>query len=524
MSVLATLLAACCSCLEPELSAGLFDGDGPPPVATRRAADPEELERIDALLKRQDELILARRSDEAAADYEPEFESRDFDVDSARDLLRRWDDFVGSRHDTVIASSILHADRIGEFLVADVRRLVKAVRACDGVATEEQSFETVVLRDRGGKLVVSELYENEASKAARLDRAARKYDARAELRYSLRIPEPFVAVPRSPPGAALDDLLLIDPADDTTLGLMLWDPTVDESLEELAYGDLAGPSTTFLVEPKPFERAPPAFATALQAEVEVAPREEKPGKGPLPPRRKRTMRERVVYLTPDKRMVFAAWLRAPAERFDAVKGKVDELVRSLRLSEIKPGRPYHQALLEVNEHWKTLQDGIWRPSATSIEVVIPPGLAATPLLGDHVLRLRLKLIEDLDSTLIVRLFPSGENRISAKKLLENSVQRMTAFACAEGAGGDSQRLEGFVDVLGQHGDWNRVEITCPDGSRRSYQIVAVDRADCQVQVQLLPGSGKIDVQSAALRKVLDALRVRGETPAPATTAKPDGDK
>jgi hypothetical protein len=324
-------------------------------------------------------------------------------------------------------------------------------------------------------------------------------------------------VPRSPPGAALDDLLLLDPADGATLGLMLFDPTMGQELTEQAYGDLAGPSTTFLVEPIRFDHAPPAFKSALQAEIEVAPRDEKTGKEPLSARRQRTMRERVVYLSPDQRMIFVAWLRAPAETFDAVKGKVDELVRSIRLSDIKAGRPYHQALLDANPRWKTLQDGIWRPSATPIEVVIPPGLAATPLLGDHVLRLRLKLIEDLSSTIVVRLFPSGEKSISAKKLLENSVQRMTAFACAEGTGGDTQRLSGFVDVLGQHGDWNRVEITCPDGSRRSYQIVAVDRADCQIQVQLLPGSGKTEIQSAALRKVLDALRVRDE-PAPAPAA------
>lgn len=145
-------------------------------------------------------------------------------------------------------------------------------------------------------------------------------------------------------------------------------------------------------------------------------------------------------------------------------------------------------------------------------MVIPADLAATPLLGDHVLRLRLQLIEDLRSTIIVRVFPSGENRVSAKKLLENSVTRMNAFACAEGAGGDSKRLSGFKDVLGQHGDWNGVEIVCRDGTRRTYQIVAVDRADCHMQVQLIPGSHNIALQSAALSKVFAALRV-GEEPA-----------
>ena len=57
-------------------------------------------------------------------------------------------------------------------------------------------------------------------------------------------------------------------------------------------------------------------------------------------------------------------------------------------------------------------------------------------------------------------------------------------------------------------DQKGIEIVCGDGSRRAYEIVAVDRDGCHVQVRLLPRSDRRVAQEAALQRVLDALRVR----------------
>lgn len=509
------LLIACCAAFAgPEWTATLFD-DGPPAVAVaaRQVVDGAERTRISELLARQDAAIVARDTATAAAGFAARFEARDYRCKSAAELLARFDAFVQANDGVAFSSKLLEAERVGGYLVADVQRTVTATCRESGEPFEESSCETIVFDARGSDLLICGLFENESGKAARIDRARRRYDAGAELLYGVALPEPFVPVPRAPPGAALDDLLLIDPAHDTQLGLMLFEPTLDQELDEQLFSDLASPTAKFLLEPTRFERAPPAIGKALVAEVEYAPGKDEPADA-LP------YRERAIYLSPDGRMIFAAWLRAPAAQFEAMKGKVDQLARSLRLADVRPGRSYANALLEANPRWKTVTEGIFRPEAAPIDLLIPAGLVATPLLGDHIVRLRLRLLDDPRSNIVVRVFPSGEGRISAQSILEKSVRRMEQYACAEGASGDSKREEGLVEVLGAQGDWRGVEIRCQDGSRRSYQIVALDHADCHVQVQVLPGSGQHELQSTALRKVLDGLCVRVEAP-PANAAERD---
>ena len=513
--MIALLIGCCLMFATPEWTVALFD-DGPPPAGAvaRQPVDAGERARVEDLLARHDAAILGRDQAAAAALFAANFEAPDYRCKSGAELLARFDAFVQANEAITFASTVLQLERVGGFLVADVESEVHATCRETGAPFEELARETIVLDTRSEPWKLTGLFENESSKAARIDRTRRRYDAGESLLYTAALPEPFVPVPRAPPGAALDDLLLLDPAHSTQMGLMVFDPTIDQELDDQLFSDLAGPTARFLIEPVRFERAPPAFGKALVAEVEYSP-EENAAPGAV------AYRERAIYLSPDGNLLFAAWLRAPADQFDAVKGKVDQLARSLRLTDVRPGRSYSTALLEANPRWKTVVDGIFRPEAAPIDLVIPPGLVATPLLGDHIVRLRLRLLDDPRSHIIVRVFPRGEGRISAQSILEKSVQRMEQFACAEGAGGDSKRQEGSIEVLGSHGDWRGVEIRCQDGTKRSYQIVALDHADCHVQVQLLPGSGQLELQSTALRKVLEGLRVRAEPTAPAGAAAGD---
>ena len=474
----------------------------------RHPAGPEDVERVAELFARQDDAILSHRGDLACEDFDESFSSADFQCDSGGQMLGRWDSFLRDHSEAALSSRILHAERVGDWIVADVRRLFTGVRSADAQPAQEESVETHVLRDAGGRLRIAATYEHEASRSAWIDRARRVYDARSELCYQVALPEPFVAVPRRGPGAVLDELLLLDPADDATLGLMVFEPTVDEPLLDLMWRDCVDPVSTWLLEPRRYERGPPGIVGAFEAEVACAGGAEASGA------KRRPAHERAIYLSPDGRVVFAAWLRSPPRSFARVKAKVDQLVRSLRFSDVRPGHSYAAALLDRNPRWSTVTDGIFRPGSTSIEMVIPPGMVATGLLGDHVLRLRLRILDDPKSWIIVRVFPGGENRYPADRMLERTVQRMNAFACAEGEGGDSRRSDGTMDVLGRHGDWRGVEIVCKDGSRRNYQIVAVDREESHVQVQVLPGSGNVEVQAGSLRRVLEALRVRGSPGAP----------
>ncbi len=496
--ILALIVAALAPVPGPDLAHCAADPEPQQAAPVSRPATTEETAAVTAVLERQDRLVLARQRELAAADFAPDFRARDLDVDSPAALLERLDRFVDSHRDLKLATEVVRLTCVGDCLVADIVRRIDGVRRADESLSREEVHETAVLRRSGDQLLIRSFHDRAAELDCRLDRAARRYEV-GELCFCVKLPQPFVPIPRRAPGAGLDRLLLLDPVNDAELELMVFDPTIDAPLDEALLSDLVRPGSSVLLEPTRFEKAPPAFPQAFVAEIE----HEDP-----PPAAPRRFRERAIYLSPDRRITFAAWITAPVDRFDAVKGRVDELARSLRLADIKPGRPYHEGLIEANPRWRTLTDGIFRPEAAPIDLVIPAGLAATPLLGDHVIRLRLSLIEDLRSTLVVRVFPKGEKRVAARKLLESSVQRMTAFACAEGVGGDSRRLSGVRQVLGQHGDWNGVEILCADGTRRTWQIVAVDRGDAHVQVQLRPGSGKIELQSAALTKVLEGLRVR----------------
>jgi hypothetical protein len=472
-------------------------------TAVRVAASADDQKRVEELFLRQDQAIVGHDLDTARKDFDESFSSSDYRCDSSDQLLERWQKFLDDHEDSGLSTKLLHAERVGEWIVADVHRKFTGLREGDEKPTTDDSIETHVLHDAGGRLLITAAYENEISKAPRIDRERRSYDARQDLCFQLRsLPEPFVPIPRRGPGAALDELLLVDPADDATLGMAVYDPTVDEPLLDLIWRDCADPEARWLLEPKKFDRLPAGITTAFEAEVECS--------GTMGPNGKRSKPacERAIYLSPDGRIVFALWLRSAPESFARVKRKVDELARSLQLTDVGPRMPYLSALLAKNRRWDTLKNGVFRPESATVELPIPVGMVATPLLGDHVLRLRLRSLDDPKSSLIVRFFPGGEDRFPADKILERTVERMEAFACAEGAGGASHRTDGTTTVLGSTGDWRKIEIVCRDGSRRNYQIVAFESGDCHVQVQVLPGSGNVDKQADALTKVLESLRVR----------------
>lgn len=469
--------------------------------ALRRQASPEERARIAELLARQDQCILAHLCESAKQDFAEEFRSDDFRCDSGEDLLARWDGFLHDHRDVTLQSVLLRAERIGSHLVADVRRPFTGIRIADDAPVAEESVETLVFRDAGERLEITSCYENDASSAHRIDAEARRWDGGPALRYSLALPEDFVAIPRYGVGAALDQLLLVAPQHDATMGVLVFDPTLELPLPELMQGDFFDADAEWITEPRRWKRAPDAFAAACEAEIHYPPAAgaKRPG---------RDSYERAIYLSPDGRIVFAFWLNATHRSFLALRRRLDEFVQGLELVDAGSTTPYFEQLLAANPRWRAIEAGVYRPAGQPIELEIPPGMIATALLGDHVLRLRLRLEEDPGTFVLVRLFPPGEGRIAADRILERTVQRMESFACAEGAGGDSRRSDGTRDVLGRHGDWRGVEISCQDGTRRHHQIVAVDRDDCHVQVQILPASGRLDVQNDALSRVLEGLRAR----------------
>jgi len=498
LAVLALCAALRDSCLPP--------GDEPqqaaaPQEVRAEPASAEDRARVAALMARQDELVLSHRGDLARADFTEDFAATDWDCCTCEELLDRWDDYLHAHEDGAqIHSEIQDVRRVGKGLVATVLRRFHGVRRSDDAKVDDESPETLVLHERDGALKISAIYETSTRRWPEFDRARRTYDRRADLAYSLAWPEPFVPVPREGPGAALDQTLFLDPDDDAVMWAMAFDPTLQAGLEQLMTGDAMDGCATWNREPRPFASPPPGFVEALECEVHY---DADAGHGTMGGERL----ERAIYLSPDHRMVFALGISAPPATFFRVKGKVDELARSLRLAGIRAGRTYTETLFDLNSRWKSVERGLFRTDAAPIELPIPAGFHAVPLAGDHILRVRLELDDDPGTTLLVRVFPPGEDRIAADKILERSIQHMLDLACSQGPA-DSMRTSKTVDVLGRHGDQKGIEIVCGDGSRRAYEIVAVDRDDCHVQVQLLPRSDRRVAQEAALQRVLDALRVR----------------
>ncbi len=498
LAAFALAVAARDSCLvyaeEPQ-------GAAAPEVRALPASE-DDRTRVAALMARQDELVLAHRGDLARADFTDDFTAPDWGCFCRDELLDRWDDYLHAHDDGAqVRSEVQDVRRVGKGLVATVLRRFHGVRRADDSKIEDESPETLVLRDREGALKIAAIYETAASRWPNFDRARRTYDRRSDLAFSLTWPEPFVPVPREGPGAALDQTLFLDPDDDAVMWAMAFDPTLQLGLEQLMTGDaLDGCSAEWNREPNRFKNPPPGFVEALECEVHYPADETRGAMGC-------ERLERTIYLSPDHRMVFALGISAPPATFFRVKGKVDELARSLRLAVVRPGKTWTETLFDLNPRWRSVERGLFRTDAAPIELPIPAGFNAVPLAGDHILRVRLELADDPGTSVLVRIFPPGEDRIAADKILERSIQHMLDLACAQGQGG-STRTSRTVDVLGRHGDLNGIEIVCDDGSRRAYEIVAVDRDDCHVQVQLLPRSDRRVAQEAALQRVLDALRVR----------------
>lgn len=501
--MLAEIVAAACL-LAPDQRFGgpLVDepqGGGAGDVHVVEPSDADR-KRVGELIARQDRLLLEHRGDLALADFAEDFHATDWMCDSAKELLDRWDDYLHDHRDAKVRSEITELRRVGSGLVVTVTRHFTGVRVADSKPVDDSSCETLELRESDGALRIFAIYETAANRGASFDGKDRLYDRCADLAYTLTWPEPFVPIPREGPGAALDQVLFLDPHDDAVLCFMAFDPTMQLGLENLMAGDLLDCNAEWVREPRQFQHAPAGFREALEAEVHYRP---EPSMGYAG----RERLERAIYLSPDRRIVFACRISAPPASYYAVRNKVDELVQKLRLSSVRVGRPYTKVLFEQNPRWKTVADGLFRTEAAAIELPIPPGLEAVPLAGDHILRLRLEVKEDPGSALLLRIFPPGQDRISAHRILEHSVQRMLDLACSESQG-DSTRTQATVDVLGQHGDMSRVEVACRDGSRRAYEIVAVDRDECHIQVQVLPRSDKRALHEELLKKVLAALRVR----------------
>jgi hypothetical protein len=500
--MLLEIAASCLLAADTRFGGPLADepqGGAAPDVHAVAPSD-DDKKRVAELLARQDRLVLEHRGDLARADFAEDFHSPDWMCDSSKELLDRWDDYLHDHKDAAIRSEVEAIRRVGAGLVVTQNRRFTGVRILDGKPVDETSCETLDLRDRDGALKIAAIYETAAGRGMEFDRARRSYERCIDLAYSLEWPEPFVPVPRDGPGAALDQVLFLDPHDDAVLYFMAFDPTMQLGLEELMSGDLSTCNSEWVREPRPFPHPPAGFSEAFEAEVHYRPEPEMGYAG-------RERLERAIYLSPDHRIVFSCRISAPPASYYRVKGKVDDLVRRIHLSNVRAGHPYTKVLFDQNERWKTVKDGLFRPDAAAIDLPIPKGLTAVPLAGDHILRLRLEVQEDPGSALLLRIFPPGEGRVSAHRILEHSVQRMLDLACSENQG-DSTRTQATVDVLGQHGDVSRVEVACSDGSRRAYEIVAVDRDECHIQVQILPRSDKMALHEELLKKVLAALRVR----------------
>jgi hypothetical protein len=502
LTLVAALVSAALPC-DHSLALGLGEPQvGAPAEVHAVAADAADRARVAELMARQDQLVLAHRGDLAAKDFTESFCACDWNCDSSRELLDRWDDYLHDHDDATIHTEIHDLHRVGETLVATVNRRFHGVRIEDGKAVDDDSAETLVLKPCEGQLKIDAIYETNARRFASLDRERRAYDRSADLSYTLQWPDSFVAVAREGPGAAMDQVLFLDPHDDAVMGLMVFDPTLECDLMQLMTGDCLDGSAEWNREPRRFLHPPAGFIESWEAEIY---HKADPTRGAAG----RESMGRVIYLSPDRRMVFALWIDAPPATFFGVRGKLDELARSIRLCGLRPGRSYTQAVFAQNPRWGTVADGLFRAAAAPIELPIPPGMQALPLAGDHILRLRLELEDDPGTSLLVRIFPPGEDRISADRILDLSVNHMIDVACAQSSGGTT-RTSKTVDVLGRHGEMNGVEISCRDGSRRDYEIVAVDREECHVQVQILPGSDQRAKQKAALERVLAALRVRGK--------------
>ena len=502
--MLESIVAAAACLFAPDLRFGGVLAEDPqaaaaPELRALPASDADR-KRVAELMKRQDHCVLEHRGDLARADFTDDFFSPDWNCDSSKELLDRWDDYLHDHHDASICSEIGDVRRVGSGLVVAASRRFTGTRVRDDKRVDERSCETLVLRDCDGALKIAAIYETAAGREASFARDCRSYDRRADLAFSLAWPEPFVPVPREGPGAALDQVLFLDPQDDAVLLFMAFDPTMKLELEKLMAGDLLDCNAEWIREPRAPQQRPTGFAEALEAEVHYRA---DPSMGWMG----RERLERAIYLSPDHRIVFCCWVSAPPATYYNVRSKVDELVRSLRVSNVRSDRSYADVLFDQNPRWKTVTDGLFRTDAAAIELPIPAGLDAVPLAGDHILRLRLEVKEDPGSALLLRIFPPGQDRVSAHRILEHAVQRMLDLACSEGEG-DSTRTQSTVDVLGRHGDVSRVEVACRDGSRRAWEIVAVDRDECHIQVQILPRSDRKELHEALLKSVLAALRVR----------------
>jgi hypothetical protein len=502
--MLASIVAAAACLCAPDVRFGhpLVDDPQAGAAPALRALPASDADRtlVTELMARQDRCVLDHRTDVARADFTDDFQAPDWNCKSSADVLDRWDDYLHDHRDASVRSEVGDVRRVGSTLVVAARRHFTGIRVADARPVDEWSWQTFALRECDGALKIAAIYETAANRGASFDRERRRYDRCADLAFALTWPEPFVPVPREGPGATLDQTLFLDPQDDAVLGFMAYDPTVKLDLGKLMEGDLDDCNAEWIVEPRTFAHAPAGFGEAMEAEIHYRP---EPAKGC----RGRERLERAVYLSPDGRMVFCFFIEAPPATYFNVRGKVEELARSIRLSGVRAGRPYCSVLLDRNPRWNTVKDGLFRTDAAAIELPIPEGLEAVPLAGDHILRLRLEMKEDPGSALLLRIFPPGQDRIPANRILEYSVQRMLDLACSESQG-DSMRTRGTVDVLGQRGDVNRVEVACHDGSHRAWEIVAVDRNECHIQVQILPRSDRSELHEALLKKVLAALRVR----------------
>ena len=458
--------------------------------------------RLDQLLQEHDAAIVRGDADRLREMYADDFRCQDLGVHTGEQMISSWLELHHRFRKLTLKTRVLHVDRLNSVAAVTCSRPFTGIdRESDNRVSDDFGMTFLIALDQGvpGTLFAAFLNGDQGDG---IDRSDRQFLSES-LDVAFDLPESLLPISRSPTGASLMELLLIDPVHSLRLQVIVHQSSYPTCLVRALSCDspvqriehlkwLSKPREVLSHEP---------FLLAASCEfylpTDVSGRElEEP------------WHHRMLYLSEDGEVLVQLIADGPRGSFQHLRDAIETISGSIRWAH-DPGADtaslhHAQRLLKLNPHWNTVENGIFRHPWVELSMIVPSGLHATPLAGDREIRMRLVLDDDPGTSMCLTIYECGDHSPCPEKEAKNLLSAITCVMCRPGTSPRPKQIE-KMQLLDTTGVCVVLPMVCAAGMVHTHRALALTRPPHHLQLQLVPASEKKELQEELFQQTLTAL-------------------
>ena len=441
-----------------------------------------------------DQRLLAGDFDGLLELYDPHFQSPHFEVCTAVEMVRRWENLF-ARFSTLDLGLELHEiQQHGSWVAVSCCRPVRALAG--DLRVDDNLCATFLLR-RTTEGELRQAYAFGLDLDGRARRIAERDYAAEDLGFSLRgIPSLFTLT--TPPGVAeLDRLLFFDPRFGIAIDLAVMVPSLAVALDDALLRDCApGHDDRYHWIRKPEEVRMQQTFEGMWARYAIG-REA----GAWDEREYQTTK---LYARQDASSLFAFTLRAPKDRMEEGERLLLQLARGVERTGSESECQLELATVALHHHpeWQHVADGVWMHPTAPLKLVVPPTVHATSVPGALVERL---LLRSDNAQVLLMVYDCGGSPPSPSEMMEDGLRNIRENLCGptEEKYGEHSAQRVVLDRVGQS---HELTVRCSASGRVvTHRLADVVRDGYHVFLQLVPSSTDAEAQAELFESVIGAL-------------------